>query len=45
MKEKKVENGKYAFRFFLLWLGFIGDDYKAVRRVLLKNLVGNGTWK
>ncbi|MDD7220678.1 MAG: hypothetical protein PUI16_12015 [Clostridia bacterium] len=40
-----VENEKYAFRCFLLWLGFIGDEYKAARRVLLKNLTGNGAWK
>ena len=45
MKEKKVENEKYAFRCFLLRLGFIGDEYKTARRVLLKNLTGNGTWK
>ena len=45
MKEKKVENEKYAFRCFLLRLGFIGDEYKAARRVLLRNLTGNGAWK
>ncbi|MCI6043270.1 virulence protein [bacterium] len=45
MKEKKVENEKYAFRCFLLRLGFIGDEYKAARRVLLKNLTGNGARK
>lgn len=45
MKEKKVENEKYAFRCFLLRLDFIGDEYKAARRVLLKNLTGNGAWK
>lgn len=45
MKEKKVENEKYAFRCFLLRLGFIGDEYKEARRVLLKNLTGNGAWK
>ena len=26
-KEKAVENEKYAFRCFLLSLGFIGDEY------------------
>ena len=45
MKEKKVENEKYAFRCFLLRLGFIGDEYKTARRVLLKKLTGNGAWK
>ncbi len=45
MKEKKVENEKYAFRCFLLRLDFIGDEYKAARRVLLKNLEGNSAWR
>ena len=45
MKEKNVKNEKYAFRCFLLRLGFIGDEYKAARRVLLKKLTGNGAWK
>lgn len=45
MKDKAVENEKYTFRCFLLRLGFIGDEYKAARRVLLKNLTGNGAWK
>ena len=40
-KERTVENEKYAFRCFLLRLGFIGDDYKASRKTLLKNLDGN----
>ena len=43
--EKSVENEKYAFRCFLLRLGFIGDEYSDARRVLLRNLTGNGSWK
>lgn len=43
--EKSVENEKYAFRCFLLRLGFIGEDYAESRRVLLRNLDGNGSWK
>jgi len=43
--EKQVENQKYAFRCFLLRLGFIGDQYAATRRVLLRNLSGNGSLK
>jgi hypothetical protein len=34
--EKEVDNEKYAFRCFLLRLGFIGNDYKAERKILLK---------
>ena len=33
-KEKKVENEKYAFRCFLLRLGFVGTDFKADRKQL-----------
>lgn len=44
-KEKETENEKYAFRCFLLRLGFIGDEYKAARKLLLRNLSGNGSFK
>ena len=44
-KEKETENDKYAFRCFLLRLGFIGDEYKAARKILLKNLTGSGAFK
>ena len=44
-KERMVENEKYAFRCFLLRLGFIGDEYKASRKVLLKNLNGNSAFR
>lgn len=43
--EKSVENEKYAFRCFLLRLGFIGDEYANSRKVLLRNLAGNGSHK
>lgn len=38
--EKDVESEKYAFRGFLLRLGFIGNACKAQRKTLLKNLSG-----
>ena len=44
-KEKDTDNDKYAFRCFLLRLGFIGDEYKAARKILLRNLSGSGTFK
>lgn len=44
-KEKPEENEKYAFRCLLLRLGFIGTEYKAERKILLKNLSGNSSWK
>ena len=44
-KEKPVDNDKYAFRCFLLRLGFIGDDYKTERKILLRNLSGSSAFK
>ena len=44
-KEKPAESDKYAFRCFLLRLGFIGDEYKAVRKILLANLSGSSAFK
>ncbi|CAB1255225.1 Virulence protein [Ruminococcaceae bacterium BL-6] len=44
-KEKETDNDKYAFRCFLLRLGFIGEEYKAARKILLKNLTGSGAFK
>ena len=44
-KEKETDNDKYAFRCFLLRLGFIGDEYKPARKILLRNLSGSGAFK
>lgn len=38
-------NEKYAFRCFLLRLGFIGPEYKTQRKVLLRNLAGSAAFK
>ena len=43
--EKPTGNEKYAFRCFLLRLGFIGAEYKAARKILLKNLSGSSAFK
>lgn len=43
-KEKPVENEKYAFRCFLLRLGFIGDEYKQSRKILCRDLGGNSAY-
>lgn len=52
MKQKRItakprenENEKYAFRCFLLRLGFIGDEYKADRKLLLSKLNGSSAFK
>ena len=44
-KEKPVDNEKYAFRCFLLRLGFIGKEYKTERKILLKNFTGSSAFK
>ena len=44
-REREVENEKYAFRCFLLRLGFIGDEYKLARKILLENLEGSAAFK
>ncbi len=44
-KQKEITNEKYEFRCFLLRLGFIGDEYKATRKVLLRNLTGSAAFK
>lgn len=44
-KPKENENEKYAFRCFLLRLGFIGDEYKADRKILLSKLDGSSAFK
>ena len=43
--KKPVENEKYAFRCFLLRLGFIGDEYKEARKILLRNFSGSSAFK
>ena len=44
-KEKEVDNEKYAFRCFLLRLGFIGAEFKTERKILLRNLAGSSAFK
>lgn len=44
-KEKYTDNEKYAFICFLLRLGFIGQQYKVQRKILLKNLSGLSVFK
>ena len=45
VKEKVVDNEKYAFRCFLLRLGFIGEEFKTHRKILLQNLSGSSAFK
>jgi len=43
--EKQPDNEKYHFRCWLLRLGFIGENYKASRKVLLERLSGDGAFR
>ena len=44
-KEKETDNEKYAFRCFLLRLGFIGAEFKIERKILLRNLTGSSAFR
>ena len=44
-KEKETDNEKYAFRCFLLRLGFIGAEYKGERKILLRDLSGSSAFR
>ena len=43
-KDKGSDNEKYTFRCFLLRLGFIGEEFKDARKILLRNLEGNSAF-
>ena len=42
---RRQRNEKYAFRCFLLRLGFIGAEYKSERKILLENFTGSAAFK
>ena len=44
-KPDTSDNEKYAFRCFLLRLGMIGEEYKPLRRVLLRRLTGSSAFR
>ena len=44
-KVREVNNEKYTFRCFLLRLGFIGEEFKQSRKILLSNLDGSSAFK
>jgi hypothetical protein len=43
--ETETANEKYTFRVWLLRLGFIGEEYKVSRKLLLERLSGNGSFR
>lgn len=44
-KPQQTENEKYAFRCWMLRLGFIGDEFATARQILLRNMEGNAAWR
>jgi len=43
-RERIVESEKFALRVFLIRLGFVGDEYKLTRKILLRNLTGSSAY-
>ena len=41
----ETDNEKYAFRTWLLRMGFIGPEFKPARKVLLQNLTGSSAFR
>jgi len=44
-KPQQTENEAYAFRCWMLRLGFIGDEFKTARTILMRNMEGNCAWR
>jgi hypothetical protein len=44
-RETVTDNEKYSFRCFLLRLGYIGEEYKEARKMLLKHLDGSSSYR
>lgn len=44
-KPNTSDNEKYAFRCFLIRMGLVGDDFKAARKILLRNLTGSSAFR
>ena len=44
-KPQQRENEKYAFRCWMLRFGFIGEEFKTARKLLLQNVSGDGAWR
>lgn len=42
-KPQQTDNEKYAMRCWMLRLGFIGDEFKTAREILLRNMEGNAS--
>ena len=44
-KPQQTENEAYAFRCWMLRLGFIGEEFKTATEFYLENMSGNSAWR
>lgn len=44
-KKQQTENEAYAFRCWMLRLGFIGYEFKTTREYFMRNFEGNSAWR
>ena len=44
-KAQQTDNKKYAFRWFMMRLGMVGDEFKTARELLLQNMSGDATFR
>ena len=44
-KKQQTENEAYAFRCWMIRLGFIGDEFKTEREYFMRNFEGNSAWR
>lgn len=44
-KKSTSENKKFLMRTWLIRLGFVGDEFKTAREILMRNLEGNAAWR
>ena len=44
-KKPQIENEKFAMRTWLNRMGLVGDEFKACREHLTKNLSGSSAWR
>ena len=44
-KPQQTDNQAYAFRCWMLRLGFIGDEFKTAREYFMRNFEGNAAWR
>ena len=45
VSKTQTENPKFAMRVFLIRLGMVGEEYKAARKILLRNLEGSSAFR